>query len=72
MLNIKLINQSNRMTRKQAARYLGVKSGTLACWATTGRYSLPFYRIGGLIYYSQDDLDDFLASRRVCAIQEVG
>ncbi len=69
MLKIKLLNQSNRMTRKQAAGYLGVKSGNLACWATTGQYSLPFSRIGGLIYYNQDDLDDFLASRRVCVAQ---
>ncbi len=65
MSNINLLNQSNRLSRKHAARYIGVKSGTLAVWATTGRYNLPYYQIGGLIYYDRNDLDAFLESRRV-------
>jgi excisionase family DNA binding protein len=63
--NISLLNQSNRLTRKQASNHLGVKEGTLAVWATTGRYSIPFYKIGRLVYYNRNDLDAFLESRRV-------
>jgi len=65
MPNINLLNQQNRLTRGQAARHLGVKEGTLAVWATTGRYSIPFYKIGRLVYYNRDDLDAFLAGRRI-------
>lgn len=65
MPNINLLNQSNRLTRKQAATYLGLKEGTLGVWATTGRYSLPYYKIGRLVYYNREDLDAFLVERRV-------
>ncbi len=65
MSNRDLLNQQNRLTRAQAAKYIGVKEGTLAVWATTGRYSLPFYKIGRLVYYNSDDLDAFLAGSRI-------
>lgn len=65
MANINLLNQQNRLTRAQAASYLGVKDGTLAVWAVTGRYSIPYYKIGRLVYYNRNDLDDFLAGRRI-------
>ncbi len=63
--NSKPLDESNRCTRKQAAARLGVKEGTLAVWATTGRYKLPYYKIGRLVYYDKNDLDAFLESRRV-------
>ncbi len=65
MANVALINQQSRMTRNQAAMYLGVTSGTLAVWACQKRYSLPYYRIGRIVYYSRDDLDAFLEKSRV-------
>ncbi len=60
-----IITPETRLTRKQAANYIGVTTGTLAVWATTGRYDLPFYKIGRLVYYSRNDLDTFLANHRV-------
>lgn len=53
------------LTREQAAEYLGVQVQTLAVWATTGRYALPFIRVGRLVKYRRSDLDAFLESRTV-------
>lgn len=49
------------LSRAEAAEYLGVKIQTLALWASTGRYSLPFVKVGRLSKYRQSDLDEFLA-----------
>ncbi|WP_295899461.1 helix-turn-helix domain-containing protein [uncultured Vibrio sp.] len=54
---------SNKMTRKVAAEYLGVTEGTLAVWACTGRYQLPFVKVGRKVYYMLTDLDAFIESR---------
>ena len=52
--------QSPLLTRAEAAVYLGVKIQTLALWASTGRYDLPFVKVGRLSKYRQSDLDEFL------------
>lgn len=53
------------LTRPAAAAYLFVEPQTLAVWATTGRYSLPFIKIGRKVLYRKTDLDDFIASRTI-------
>lgn len=58
-------SQSNLLTREQAAQYLGVTSRTLAVWACTKRYNLPFVKVGRLAKYRKSDLDAFIASRVV-------
>lgn len=50
-----------------AAEYLGVKPHTLEIWRCTGRYGLPFVRVGRRIKYRRADLDAWLASRTVNA-----
>lgn len=55
--------ESDLMTRKEAAVYLGVTEMTLAIWKSTGRYSLPVYKIGRLAKYKKSDLDAFIVSR---------
>lgn len=47
----------------QAANVLGVKTSTLAVWRSTGRYNLPFFKVGRLVKYRISDLAEFLASR---------
>ena len=47
----------------QAAAALSVKPGTLAVWRTTGRYALPYLKIGRLVRYKAGDLADWLAGR---------
>jgi predicted site-specific integrase-resolvase len=37
---------TERMTRREAAEYLGLAPATLQVWASTGRYSLPFVKSG--------------------------
>lgn len=55
--------ESDLMTRKEAAAYLGVSEMTLAIWKSTGRYSVRVYKIGRLAKYKKADLDAFIASR---------
>lgn len=55
--------ESDLMSRKQAAAYLGVSETTLAIWKCTGRYSLKVYKIGRLAKYRKADLDAFIAER---------
>lgn len=51
------------LDRPQAAEYLGVTPGTLEVWASTGRYSLPFVKVGRSVKYRKSDLDAWLAKR---------
>lgn len=48
---------------KQAAEYLTVSPGTLSVWRSTGRYSLPFVKVGRMVRYRLSDLDEWLAAR---------
>jgi hypothetical protein len=48
---------------KQAADTLGVKPTTLAVWRSTGRYNLPYLKVGRLVKYRLSDLAEFLARR---------
>ncbi len=46
-----------------AAQYIGVAEKTLAVWRCTGRYSIPFIKVGRLVKYRKSALDAFLDSR---------
>jgi len=48
-----------------AARYLGVKGHTLEIWRVTGRYGLPFIKVGRRVKYRRTDLDRFLTANTV-------
>ncbi len=48
-----------RMTRRDAARYLGMKPKTLAMWQLGGKGPRS-YRVGGRRFYFKSDLDDFI------------
>jgi hypothetical protein len=53
------------LTRKQASDFLGVTEGTLAVWACTRRYNLPFVKVGRCVKYRLSDLERFLAERTI-------
>jgi excisionase family DNA binding protein len=53
------------LSREKAAEYLGVLPETLASWACTKRYNLPFIKIGRLVKYRLEDLDNFIKQRTV-------
>jgi excisionase family DNA binding protein len=60
---------SPTVDRDVAAAYLGIQPQTLAVWATTGRYGLPYIKVGRRVRYRIADLDKFLASRTVGTIE---
>lgn len=41
---------------------LGVSRATLQAWRCTRRVSLPFIKVGRLVRYRQEDIDDFIAA----------
>ena len=55
----------DRLPRTEAAAYIGVVPGTLEVWASTGRYDLPFIKIGRRVFYRRSDLDAFIERRTV-------
>jgi hypothetical protein len=48
-----------RMTRRDAARYLGNAEKTLAMWELQGK-GPPSVKVGGRRFYFNDDLDAFV------------
>jgi predicted site-specific integrase-resolvase len=55
---------SDRLTSNQVAEALGLKPQTLDKWRCTGRYELPFYKIGRRVFYRRGDVEVFLESCR--------
>ena len=60
------------LTRPEAAAYIGVSTGTLTVWASTGRYSLPYIRVGRRAMYRRSDLDAWLKVRTITACCQLG
>lgn len=51
------------LDEKQAAQYISVSPGTLSVWRSTGRYGLPFLKIGSKVRYRLADIEAWLATR---------
>lgn len=47
----------------EAAKILGISPDTLMVWRCTGRYNLPFVKVGGRVRYRQEDLEAFIQRR---------
>ena len=47
----------------QVAEILGISTGTLSVWRSTGRYALPFVKIGRRVKYKAGDIRDFIEKR---------
>lgn len=56
--------QFDRLTRAEAAAYLGVNAQTLANWAHTGKVGIPHHKVGRKVIYMKSDLDSYLAANR--------
>ena len=54
-----------KLSRTEAAAYLGVTPDTLNKWASVGRPWVPYYRVGRKAVYDIADLDAFLEKHRV-------
>ena len=48
-----------RMSRQDAAKYLGMQDKTLAAWAVSGKGPRSV-RVGGRCFYYRNDLDAFI------------
>lgn len=65
-MNVKVVNSTPPLlTRAQAAKFLGIKTSTLAVWACTKRYSLPMVKVGSLVKYRLEDLEAFIKRNTV-------
>ena len=51
------------LDERKAAAVLGLSPGTLSVWRSTGRYQVPFVKVGHLVRYRVADLDAWLESR---------
>ena len=59
-----IVQASRELLDEQAAAdVLGVTPGTLSVWRSTGRYELPFLKIGRKVRYRHSDLMDWLEKR---------
>lgn len=52
--------KSDLVSREEAAEFLGVRPQTLATWASSRRYVLPFVKIGRRVLYRLSDLNAFI------------
>ena len=50
------------LTRKEAARVLGMAPQTLAIWAMDGRNRLPMLKFGRTVRYRMSDLEKWMAA----------
>lgn len=48
------------MTTSQVAKRLGVEEETLINWRYKGRTDLPFVRVGRLVRYRPEDVEQFI------------
>ena len=56
------------LSRREAAELLGVKTQTLAKWASVQRYDLPYIKVGKAVRYRRTDIDLYLVRNTVGAI----
>jgi excisionase family DNA binding protein len=57
--------KSPLIDRETAATYLGIRKQTLACWASNGRYHLPFVKVGRRVMYRLEDIERFIADNLI-------
>lgn len=64
-MTLQTIIQSSKvlLDDKAAAAVLDVTPGTLSVWRSTGRYALPFLKVGRKVRYRQTDLLVWLEKR---------
>ena len=51
------------LSEQEAADLLTVSPGTLSVWRSTGRYNLPFLKVGRMVRYRRADLNAWLEKR---------
>ena len=54
---------SELLDEAAAAAFLSIAPATLRVWRCTGRYDLPYVKVGRLVRYRSIDLVRFIATR---------
>lgn len=62
-LNDIITRSRDLLDETQAADYLTLSPGTLSVWRSTGRYKIPFVKVGRRVRYRRADLDAWLEER---------
>jgi excisionase family DNA binding protein len=64
-MTIQAIVEASRelLSEKEAAQLLTCSPGTLSVWRSTGRYNLPFLKVGRMVRYRRADLLAWLKNR---------
>jgi excisionase family DNA binding protein len=60
------------LTPDEVADLFDVSPQTLASWRTTGRYDLPFLKIGRLVRYRASDVQEFLEGLDASEAEDLG
>ena len=48
------------VTPENTSKLLGVTPGTLQVWRSTGRYNLPYVKVGGKVMYRLSSINQFI------------
>ena len=62
-VEVKGYHPDDLLTPAQTAKALTVTEGTLSVWRSTGRYNLPFVKVGRWVRYRWSDVLAFIESR---------
>ncbi len=60
---LSVVSSDKLLTPKEAADRLGTTPSTLNIWRCTGRYNLPFVKIGARVKYRASDVERFIERR---------
>lgn len=55
----------DRLSRREAAEYLGLQVSTLAADVTTKRLGVPYVKLGSRVFYRRSELDQFIENCKV-------
>lgn len=58
--------------RREAAEYLEVSENTLANWAVTKKFGIPYFRVGRSVRYKKSDLEKFVNDGKVSNVNHGG
>jgi predicted DNA-binding transcriptional regulator AlpA len=57
------VEGNDLLSEIQAAQKCDLKPGTLSVWRSTGRYGLPFVKVGRNVRYRLSDIERWLKNR---------
>lgn len=64
-MSVSITCTTSLVSRTEAAAILGIRPHTLACWASNGRYSLPYVRVGSRVMYRRSDIEAFIEANLI-------